>query len=168
MLVHLPRISLEQRVSSKPSWYCTLVRCPCGVGSPCKTYLASLLTSSKNPNQSQKPCKVALPSASERPDGWMGDTFPATCSPPLTFQKTHLPRFGVWDGESVCGHGVLPPAASKAPQLAFSYEVLRKRPTYCMISAVLGPWEHGLDLAACLDDQKKPGGSPARHRGSPG
>jgi hypothetical protein len=68
--------------------------------------------------------------ASERAGGWMRDgTLAAakvtTCSkaPRLAFQKTHLPRFGAWDGESVCGHGVLPPAASKAPQLALSYSV---------------------------------------------
>ena len=100
MAVHLPCVSLEQRVSSKRSWYCTLVRCPSRVGSRCKTYLASLLTSSKNPNQSQEPCKVALPRLQNVRVGGYGTAlwlqpllYHLQQSARLAFQKAHLSTF---------------------------------------------------------------------------
>jgi hypothetical protein len=128
--------------------------------------------------QESEPISEALQGGSSvgfRTCGWV-DTGPhfgcsrycTTCSkaPGLLFKRPTFPRFGAWDGESVCGHGVLPPAASKAPRLALSHSVKDLR-MISVLSVVLGPseclwaWGPGLDLAACFDDdQKKARGFP--------
>jgi hypothetical protein len=59
---------------------------------------------------------------------------------------THLPRFGAWDGEGVCGHGVLPAAASKEPRLLLPTPLER-------VVGTGWTWLHAL----MMTKKKKPG-----------
>jgi hypothetical protein len=123
--------------------YCTLVRFLLHVWSPARRILllcspiARIRTNLKCLGRWLL-CRLQNVRVGGMRDGTLAAATTCSKAPWLAFQRTHLPRFGAWDGESVCGHGVLPPAASKEPQLALSHSV---KDLLRMISVVLGPLE---------------------------